>query len=150
APASFFVVTSLVDEPRLPWWDRAAYSVKRTAVDRMTLDYPERLEFDLRSTPRRRVIWRILRACKDARPFDESRFLDELARRTNVSVDAERLGRSLFMSWEALREMARAGMTIGSHTATHAVLASLPEAAQRRELDASRRRIGDAVGSRPE
>jgi peptidoglycan/xylan/chitin deacetylase (PgdA/CDA1 family) len=148
-PASFFVVTSLIDEPRLPWWDCVAYSVKRTTVDRLPLAYPERLEFDLQSTPRSRVIWRILRACKDARPFDELRFLDELARRTEVGVDAERLGRRLFMSWDEVREMARTGMTIGSHTATHAVLASLSEAAQRRELEASRQRIGDVVGSRP-
>jgi peptidoglycan/xylan/chitin deacetylase (PgdA/CDA1 family) len=149
-PASFFVVTALIDQPRLPWWDRVAYSVKRTAVDRLPLAYPERLEFDLRSTPRARVIWRILRACKDARPFDEPRFLDELVRGTDVGVDAERLGRRLFMSWDEVREMARTGMTIGSHTATHAVLASLSEAAQRRELDASRQLIGDVVGSRPD
>ena len=149
-PASFFVVTALIDEPRLAWWDRVAYSVKRTAADRLALGYPERLEFDLRSTPRARVIRRILRACKDARPFNESRFLDELVKGTDVEVDTERLGRTLFMSWDQVREMAHAGMTIGSHTATHAVLASLSDAAQRRELDASRQRIGEVVGSRPD
>jgi peptidoglycan/xylan/chitin deacetylase (PgdA/CDA1 family) len=46
--------------------------------------------------------------------------------------------------------MARSGMTIGSHTATHAVLASLPEEIQRRELRDSRERIGAMIGARPD
>jgi peptidoglycan/xylan/chitin deacetylase (PgdA/CDA1 family) len=149
-PACFFVVTGFLDAPRVPWWDAVAYSVKRTTAHRVRLDYPEPLEFDLRTMPRSRVIRRILRACKDARPFDESWFFQQLAVRTGVAFDAERLGRTLFMSWADIREMARAGMTIGSHTATHAVLASLPEAEQRHEIASSRDRIGEAVGVPPE
>jgi peptidoglycan/xylan/chitin deacetylase (PgdA/CDA1 family) len=149
-PACFFMVTGLLDAPRLPWWDRVAYSVKRTNAEVFGLEYPERLQFDLRTTARAHVTWRILRACKDARPFNESRFFDELAARTGVGIEAERLGRTLFMSWDAVREMAQAGMTIGSHTTRHAVLASLSEAAQRRELGGSRDRLGEALGSYPD
>lgn len=150
APACFFVVTRLLDAPTLTWWDRVAYSVKRMTAETLSLGYPEGLEFDLHATSRASVTRRILRACKDARPFDESRFFDELAARTGVDVDGKRLGRTLFVSWDAVREMARAGMTIGSHTATHPVLASLSEAAQRRELQESRDRIGSAIGSHPD
>jgi peptidoglycan/xylan/chitin deacetylase (PgdA/CDA1 family) len=149
-PACFFVVTGLLDAPKLPWWDRVAYSVKQTKADAFGLEYPERLDFDLRATARAHAIWRILRACKDARPFDEPRFFDELATRTGVDIEAERLGRTLFMSWAAVREMALAGMTIGSHTTRHAVLAALSEPAQRRELGESRDRIGHHVGSYPD
>jgi peptidoglycan/xylan/chitin deacetylase (PgdA/CDA1 family) len=149
-PACFFVVTGLLDAPRLPWWDRVAYSVKRTRVERLTLAYPERLQFDLQTMSRSRVTWRILRACKDARPFDASRFFDALAIATGVDVDSGGLARTLFMSWDAVREMARAGMTIGSHTATHPVLASLSEGMQRRELCDSRERIAEVIGSKPD
>ena len=38
------------------------------------LDYPEPLDFDLLTASRAEVTWRILRACKDARPFDSARF----------------------------------------------------------------------------
>jgi len=150
APACFFVVTRLLDSPRLTWWDRVAYSVKSMTANTLTLGYPERLEFDLHAASRANITRRILRACKDARPFDESHFFDELAARTGVDVDGERLGRTLFMSWDAAREMAQAGMTIGSHTATHAVLAALSEAGQRRELQESRDRIASAIGSPPD
>lgn len=149
-PACFFLVTELLDAPRLPWWDCVAYAVKRTQVETLSLEYPERLEIDLRAISPARATWRILRACKDGRPFDASRFLDELETRTRVDIDAASLGRTLFMSWDAVRHMARAGMTIGSHTASHAVLASLAEAAQRRELRVSRERIGEVTGSNPD
>ena len=149
-PACFFVVTGLLDAPTLPWWDHVAYSVKQTAVERLRLDYPERLDFDLRVTPRPRVAWRILRAYKDAARLDEARFFDRLAEQTRVTVDVDRLGRTLFMSWDAAREMAGAGMTIGSHTVTHPLLASLDEAAQRVELRESRERIGEMVGATPD
>src|SRR5262245_26374135 len=149
-PACFFVVTGLLDSPALPWWDQVAYSVKNTSVEVLKLDYPERLEFDLRVTPRGFATWRILRAYKDATAPDQSRFLDELATQTQICVDDRRLGQTLFMSWDAAREMASAGMTIGSHTTSHPVLSSLPEAAQRRELVESRERIGEMIGLRPD
>jgi hypothetical protein len=131
-------------------WDRVAYSIKKMDDTAIHLDYPERLAFDFREMSRARVTWRILRACKDARPFDESRFSDELAARSGVSVDTEGLARTLFMSWEAARAMAEAGMTIGSHTATHPVLSALPETAQRRELRESSDRLAAVLGSVPE
>jgi peptidoglycan/xylan/chitin deacetylase (PgdA/CDA1 family) len=54
------------------------------------------------------------------------------------------------MSWDAVGEMARSGMTIGSHTATHPVLASISETMQYRELRDSRQRIADVIGLEPE
>ena len=149
-PACFFVVTGYLDAPSLPWWDRIAYSVKRTALDRLRFDYPEPLEFDLRSTPRARVTDHILRAYKRARLLDQQRFFDELSAATGVEVDGSALSRELFVSWEAAREMHQAGMSIGSHTVTHPILASLPEEAQRRELVDSRERIGQMLGARPD
>jgi peptidoglycan/xylan/chitin deacetylase (PgdA/CDA1 family) len=149
-PACFFVVTGLLDRPTLPWWDRVAYSIKKTNGPFLRLEYPERLVFDFRLISRAQATWRILRACKDSKSFDESCLIDELTARTGVGVDASSLARTLFMSWNSVREMAREGMAIGSHTATHPVLASLSEAAQRRELRDSRERIRDAIGSYPD
>jgi hypothetical protein len=131
-------------------WDRVAYSIKKMDDLVIRLGYPERLAFDFREVTRARVTWRILRACKDARPFDESRFSDELAAQSGVCVDAQELARTLFISWDAARAMAASGMTIGSHTATHPVLSALPEAAQRRELLESSDRLASVLGSVPE
>lgn len=149
-PACFFVVSDYVDSPSVPWWDRVAYSVKRTTVDILTLDYPEPLRFDLRSVSRATAIAGILRAYKRPRPLDQQRFYDVLAEATGVELDSPRLARELFASWSALKEMQTGGMTIGSHTVTHRLLSSLPEAAQRVELVESRRRIGEVLGTTPD
>lgn len=149
-PGCFFVVSGYVDQPSLPWWDHVAYAVKRTSVEVLTLDYPEPLTFDLRTTRRAVVTAGILRAYKRARPLDGQRFFDGFTAATGVEVDGAALSRDLFASWDALREMQAGGMTIGSHTVTHPVLASLPPEAQRRELTQSRERIGEMLGLKPD
>lgn len=149
-PACFFVVSGYVDTPSLPWWDRVAYSVKNTAAEVLTITYPEALTFDLRTMPQRQVTHRILRAYKRARPLDQRRFFDGLSAGTGVDVDGPALSRDLFVSWDAAREMQNAGMTIGSHTVTHPILAALPEIDQQRELVDSRERIGEMLGAKPD
>jgi peptidoglycan/xylan/chitin deacetylase (PgdA/CDA1 family) len=148
-PGCFFVVPGYVDAPTVPWWDRIAYSVKHTALERFTLDYPEKVSIDLRETSRPQATRQILRAFKRAHGIDRDRFFDVLAAASGVTVDAAAMSRDLFAPWSALKEMQDGGMTIGSHTATHPVLSSLSEDDQRREIAASRERIGDALGEAP-
>ena len=124
--------------------------MKNTAVERFAIDYPEALAFDLRTMPRRQVTDRILRAYKRALALDQPRFFAGLSAATGVDVDEPALSRKLFVSWDAAREMRNAGMTIGSHTVTHPVLAALPEADQHRELVDSRERIGEMLGVKPD
>jgi peptidoglycan/xylan/chitin deacetylase (PgdA/CDA1 family) len=50
------------------------------------------------------------------------------------------------MSWEQVRAMASAGMTIGSHTASHQILAAVSPAEVRTEIVSSRRRIEEETG----
>ena len=52
----------------------------------------------------------------------------------------------LWMTWEMLREMRSAGMTIGGHTVTHPVLARLPQPAQCEEIVACGRRLAQELG----
>jgi len=51
-----------------------------------------------------------------------------------------------FLSWQDCRDMAAAGMIIGSHTVNHARLAKLNEEEVRRELDTSKAMIEDNLG----
>ena len=56
------------------------------------------------------------------------------------------VGQPGFVTWAQLREMAEAGMTIGSHTMTHRQLAQLSEDEARTELEDSRNRLSDELG----
>ena len=48
-PAVFFIAAGYVDSPRLTWWDRVAYIVKRTERPSLALTYPEPLTIDVRT-----------------------------------------------------------------------------------------------------
>jgi len=52
----------------------------------------------------------------------------------------------LFLNWTEAAEMLRGGMSIGSHTHTHAVLAKLPMEKQIEELATSRRILEENLG----
>lgn len=51
------------------------------------------------------------------------------------------------LSWEMISEMHRAGITIGSHTVTHAVLTNEGSGRVRDEVAGSRRELGDRLGT---
>ncbi|MGH8581627.1 MAG: polysaccharide deacetylase family protein [Gammaproteobacteria bacterium] len=62
-------------------------------------------------------------------------------------IISNRIGTLHMLSWEALREMQRHGMAIGSHTANHPLLSTLDEDRTRDELVGSKRAIEDRLGS---
>ncbi|MGO9466506.1 MAG: polysaccharide deacetylase family protein [Isosphaeraceae bacterium] len=152
-PATFFIPTAFFETPHLPWWDEIAYVIKRTQISRFTLQrsLAERacpLEIDLEMMARNTAIITIIRAVLDDTIDDTRRFLDQLAARAEVAVDAESLGRSLFMNWDQLRRLAESGaeFTIGSHSHSHSNLARLDVDSQRRELTESKQILETRVG----
>jgi peptidoglycan/xylan/chitin deacetylase (PgdA/CDA1 family) len=145
-PAAFFLPTSFLQDPRLPWWDHIAYVVNTTDETVLRLDTPEPLEIDLRTLPRPDAIARVVRAYLDHRVTDERAFRSALEDRAGVSVDESRLGRELFMTWDQARALIAAGMSVESHGHTHRPLSHLTEDEQRFELSESRRLLRHELG----
>jgi peptidoglycan/xylan/chitin deacetylase (PgdA/CDA1 family) len=56
---------------------------------------------------------------------------------------------SRLMTWDELRALEAAGVEVGGHTVSHAVLANLPLAEARREIAGCRDALADRLGSRP-
>ena len=54
-----------------------------------------------------------------------------------------------YMTWEQIRELAEAGVTIGSQTKSHPHLPTIPVEAVKRELDGSNARFIAELGNRP-
>jgi peptidoglycan/xylan/chitin deacetylase (PgdA/CDA1 family) len=152
-PATFFIPTGFLDSPRLPWWDHVAYVIKQTRARRLMLERSRNgdappLAIDLDLMPRTEAIMTIIRAFLDESIADDHWFLDQLAARAEVDMDAESLGRSLFMTWEQVRQLAdsNAGLTIGSHGHSHQRLARLDDDSQRSELAESKRILEARLG----
>jgi len=79
---------------------------------------------------------------------DHAEYLEYLAGATGSGRFPDGPGATLWMTWEMLREMRSAGMTIGGHTVNHPVLARLPQPAQRDEIVACGRRLAEELGER--
>jgi len=112
-PATFFVATGPVDSPHVPWWDEIAWMVRTSKQHQLKLSgwLPAPVSFD---EPSREVAVRTLLRAYKALPVEfVSRYLDAVAEGTGSGRCGAELGKDFWMDWNMLREMRRAGMTIG-------------------------------------
>jgi peptidoglycan/xylan/chitin deacetylase (PgdA/CDA1 family) len=148
-PATFFIATSFISERRLYWWDRAAYILKRSQRSFIELRYPQALRLELEPN-RSQAIFQLLRFVKEAHaPLDLTLFLDELAKAAEVAWTSElerEFAERLLMTWDHVRELRAAGMSVQSHTRTHRILQTLPPHELEEELSGSRRDIERELG----
>lgn len=145
-PAAFFITTGFIDLPRVPWWDEIAWMVRTSQRDKVELPgwLPESVVFD---TPDRERAVRILLHTYKTMPTNSTgSYLDAVAEATGSSRCGEDLSKSLWMTWNMLREMHAAGMTIGGHTVTHPSLAQTSRERQREEIMGCGKRLAEEMG----
>jgi peptidoglycan/xylan/chitin deacetylase (PgdA/CDA1 family) len=142
--AVVFVSTSYVSERRLFWWERVYVLLSRARRQVAKLEYPTPLELDLRG-PRPRALAQaarqVTRIVKDVFDLDLERFLTELGQALDApwsQSDERAYADRVIMRWDEVEAAQRAGMDVQSHTCTHRVLQTLPDAALDTELGSSR------------
>ena len=145
--AAFFPITGLIDRPRVPWWDEIAWMVRtspRAGVppgagvgEAVAWDEPER-EGAVRA---------LLARYKALGGAATEAFLDALAEATGSGRHPQGDAADLWLTWDMVRDLHRAGMTVGGHTVTHPILTSLDTDEQRAEISGCRRRIEAEVGA---
>lgn len=128
-PATFFVASGFLDGGRM-WNDSIIETMRCLAPGRYEFDIPQAVSFDLSDWgSRRRAAAAIITAWKHLPPAERQRKADELACRVNG------LPSDLMMNSAQLRALAGSpGATIGGHTRTHPILASLDGAEARDEI----------------
>jgi peptidoglycan/xylan/chitin deacetylase (PgdA/CDA1 family) len=146
-PATFFVATGFIDQPRLPWWDEVSWMVRAARTSSIALPAYLPTPVPLDEPGRERAAGVLLRACF-ALPVERAGgFLDAVAQATGSGrYDASGAPR-LWMTWDMIRDMRAAGMTIGGHTIHHPVLARLPRDRQAEEIAGCGRRLEEELGS---
>lgn len=143
-PATFFIPTQAIDERSLGWWDLIAYLLKKCEKPEISVQGETlTLRGDLEPLKIKLQRWMKLKSA------DESRGLvEELARACGVPLPGPDVcGREL-MSWEQVRATAAAGISIGSHTRSHRVLATLDLDSQREELICSKTELESKLGQK--
>lgn len=135
--AMFFLPTHYVGEKHLTWWDQIGWVIRNTKRAAITLAYPRPVTIMIDRDAPTMTIRKVLHLMtKDSR-VDRKRFMAEIARAADLAMPEQAEERQ-FLSWDEAREMERAGMMIGSHTHSHEILASIPEAEQKEQCRRSR------------
>jgi peptidoglycan/xylan/chitin deacetylase (PgdA/CDA1 family) len=140
-PATVYLVPGLLDGKVDPWWERLGWAFTRAGVP--SIDF-EGLTLDLGGPVAR------MASLQRVEPLLKAR--DELARRAGVASLVKMLmpagsyrAEDLFMNWSEARELARAGISIGSHSMRHVILGRETERSQREDLHESRSRLQEAL-----
>lgn len=144
-PAIFFIPTRRIEERDVGWVDLIPWALKHTHERTLTI---AGLTFRLPEERADAVAY--LHRRMQLSPEHETRELvpDLFASLRLALPTREEQGREL-MTWEQLRDAERRGMAISSHTHSHRVLSTLPEDAQRAELERSRDLLSERLGAPP-
>jgi peptidoglycan/xylan/chitin deacetylase (PgdA/CDA1 family) len=139
---TFFLVPTWIGSNLIPWWDEVAHLVRNSPRSSFTLSYPVPVKVLLEGD-RERAIHFVLQHYKRTDNIDNDEFMRQLRRASEC--DLPEVGRR-FLDWQEAAEMQAGGMTIGSHTHTHRILAQLPEQQQALELAQSRAALEEKLG----
>lgn len=141
--AVFFLTTGLIgNRSRSLWFDRLDKLLSAVPVSEI-VELLRRLEPSLRASPKPqiRTFFKGLPAAR------QSEILDLLERQCGRGAPAAGDGTVYgMMDWEQVRSMVASGMTIGSHTANHQILAAVSPAEVQSELQTSRQQIEQETG----
>jgi peptidoglycan/xylan/chitin deacetylase (PgdA/CDA1 family) len=133
-PATFFLVPDVLSGATTPWWEVLGAAFART--DRRAVCWEDHV-LGLEGPDRRTSYVAVSDALKR---------VDERTRRTRVEalVDelrpgSERDAKPLFLEWDGARALVAKGMSVGSHSLDHTILANEAPAVQQQNLCHSRR-----------
>jgi peptidoglycan/xylan/chitin deacetylase (PgdA/CDA1 family) len=131
-PATIYLVPGFLSGEQHAWWERLGWAVGRARARRVRLDGHELVLGD-DGAALRAVETLVKRMTHDGRMNAVERLVEDLRPSGEYRAD------ELFLDWDAARGLVPAGMTVGSHTLSHAILGRETAADQRVDLRESRR-----------
>jgi peptidoglycan/xylan/chitin deacetylase (PgdA/CDA1 family) len=141
-PATLFVPTAYPDHPELAfWWDRLFQAFAGTAQTVLRKSPLGALALTTPDQKRRALLALVQRVQK--MPFEEAMELvnavcDQLVEGPTRGADV--------LSWDRLRELAKDGVTLGSHTRTHPIMTRISSDRVRDEISGSREDLKKEIG----
>ncbi|HTV25438.1 MAG TPA: polysaccharide deacetylase family protein [Polyangiaceae bacterium] len=154
--ATFFVPVAHVAQAQSPWHDRLAFALLRAVA---AVRKPGSVDFDRLLAPFGLSVSSFAAILPDdalrlaqqgvaaAKPLSPDRRHEAIEALEKAIGGDQVPDFARVMSWDQVRELARAGHEIGSHSLSHSLLAELPDARVREEVEASRRQLSDALGA---
>jgi peptidoglycan/xylan/chitin deacetylase (PgdA/CDA1 family) len=148
-PATFFICTGYIDDPRLSWWDEIAWILRTSEPNALPANRWFSNGLALDPPDHEAAIAEALKVYKRLPGEETAPFLATLREATGRDGRAID-GHEFWMSWEMVRELHAGGMTIGAHTVNHPLLGLLPVDEQAVEIAGSRHRLEEELGVAPD
>lgn len=137
-PATFFVLSELVETGKAAWYDRLGRSAvqllqanHREIVTRICSRFGIQCPSDISAQVRT-----LIAAAKLLPPEHRCELVDRCVNEAELHDSA--MTRDRLMTWEQLGRMVQHGHDVGSHSATHEILTQLDDASLRREVSDSK------------
>lgn len=141
-PAAFFLTTNYISTDRILWpneidefvlqWPKPTIPLPSGSCSAHIID-----EFDART----QLADRIREQCKRLTNQARLLYMEELRSQFAPQTDSELRLLYEFLTWDEVRELARLGFEIGSHTLEHPILSQLPDGELFKELFESKQTI---------
>lgn len=142
--ATFFIATAFIESGLLPPWDRIGFALRHTREAVLAVPAIEgHGPWQIATAAYEPAITQAMRIYRSLPALQQPQFVDACERAAGVRA---RPGPSPFMTWDQIRQLRDMGHTIGAHTHTHPVLASLSADEQHGEIAESKRILEAQLG----
>jgi len=140
--ATLYLESAPLEERRLNWTHKFSWTVGRIGPARFAELYGDRAGKKLAAGP---SAYQLKRALKYEVPVEErTRIVGELFR--EQGGDERALCEQLYLDWDEVRELDRAGIEIGAHTHSHDILSRLEPAQAARDIERSKEVLERGLG----
>lgn len=140
-PAIFFIPTQRVDTRQLGWWDIISYLIKKSNKD--AVNYKgQRIQI---ANSKKEAIRTFQNTMKLEKHHETKDLLHALADECQVAFPTAAEQDRELMSWPEIKEVSDNNISIGSHSHTHRVLATLTDTDQKQEMLKSKKILSDRI-----
>ena len=141
-PATIFLVPGLLDRTVHAWWERLGWAITQATAPTLTHDG---VDYSLSDATQRTAAQRTIEEdIKSLTHLERATFIENLV--AALEPDGADGADEMFLDWDAARALPDAGLTIGSHTMEHPILARESAEVQRHSLRESKRALQDEIG----
>jgi peptidoglycan/xylan/chitin deacetylase (PgdA/CDA1 family) len=144
-PATVFLATGFIGGDRAFWWDEVGVVVAAALAGRWSTG-----EFGALSTEtpidRERTRVSVFQRIKESPAGERAQLIAALGDALGTGTPQE-LGQNLILSWDEVREMHEAGISMGAHTVSHPILSRIPPGLARAEILGSKEAIEHRLGT---
>lgn len=144
--ATFFLTTGFLDEKKMAWWDEISWMVRSATATSLPENAWTTTSLSLKPADHDQSIKTLLKVFKKLPGEKTDTYLNFLAEKTGSGRCPQEIADQVWMTWDMVREMHKAGMDFGGHTVNHPILANHPEAIQKFEIEHCKQRIESEIG----